>query len=66
MFSKTTTSVPFAAAPQPSQVIEMIDVWFMRARTRKALAKMTAEQRDDCALSYAEIVAECAKPFWRA
>lgn len=69
MISKTTQTAPtvtFARIPQPSGLFDCVDIWIMRARTRKALAKMSAEQMQDCALTRAEIERECAKPFWVA
>lgn len=39
--------------------------WRRRARSRAALARFSAHELRDLALTPAEAARECAKPFWR-
>jgi uncharacterized protein YjiS (DUF1127 family) len=40
-------------------------IWFLRARRRKELLNLDAQQMGDCGLDPVEVHREATKPFWR-
>lgn len=45
---------------------ELVLLWASRARQRRDLAELTAEQLDDVGIARDAAAAEAAKPFWQA
>lgn len=49
-----------------SQVLETIQVWHQRYRSRRELAKWSERELHDVGLSWTDVAYEADKPFWRA
>ncbi len=49
-----------------TRLLSLMAEWRRRARSRAALAALSAYQLRDIAITPAEQVRECRKPFWRA
>ncbi len=47
------------------RLLELVQRWRQRARTRRQLAALDEHQLSDIGISPSERIAELAKPFWR-
>jgi len=49
-----------------SEIAATVSLWWHRRRQRRELAQWTERDLHDIGLSWAEMLAEADKPFWRA
>lgn len=51
--------------PPLHRILQLVQLWQQRTRTRHQLAALDARQLSDIGISHSERMAELNKPFWR-
>lgn len=59
-------SRPVAPGARLARIVDAVLAWQQREFDRAAMASMSDHQLRDVGLTRAEVLRECAKPFWRA
>lgn len=57
--------IPAIGLPPLRRVMETLQIWQQRARTRRQLAALDERQLSDIGISSSERLEELRKPFWR-
>lgn len=66
VFQTNISTNPTFNTPRPANPLAIMTFWMGRAKQRRQLTQLDDDRLNDLGITYAEAMAEAAKPFWQA